>query len=71
MDGSGDVKIVSVPGIVRDQGGTADILAAALRDMGGYQVEKLPSLPVEIRELDADAQAMYFRVTARLGLDAP
>jgi hypothetical protein len=71
VDGSGDVKIVSIPGLVRGEGGTADILAAALRDVGGYRVVKLPIVPVELQGLDTDAQAMYFRVLARLGLAAP
>jgi hypothetical protein len=71
VDGTGEVKIVSIPGIVGGQGGTADILAAALRDMGGYHIAKRSIVPVEVQGLDADAQAMYFRVKARLGLDAP
>lgn len=67
-DGFGKINVVTIPGIVLGDGGTADILAAALRELGGYQVTKVP---VEIQGLDAGAQAMYFRVVTKLGLDTP
>lgn len=67
IDGRGRVEIVAMPGVVNGEGGTADILAAALRRLGGYTVTKRP-MPQEIESLDSDAQALFFRVEAGLGL---
>lgn len=44
-DGNGRVEIIAMPGVVNGQGGTADILASALRRLGGYTVTKRPPPP--------------------------
>jgi hypothetical protein len=55
-DGFGKVRILAMPGVINGEGGTAEILAIALQQIGGASA------------LDTDARAMYERVAKKLGL---
>ncbi len=60
-DGFGKVEIVTIPGVVNGEGGTADVLAAGLRQLGGYEVAKTPDVSVLIPARNSHTGDTYRR----------
>jgi hypothetical protein len=61
IDGSGKIEIIAIPGVVNGPGGTADVLSAALRELGGYEVTKIPTVSVLIPARNSHTGTTYRR----------